>query len=244
MTPIAAVPPPPYCGPAPAPGALWHSWNLDPPLLTGLAALLVWGTVRARRQGGGGAFAVFWLALAVAFVSPLCALTAALFSARAAHHLVLLGIAAPALALARPWRGAPAAPVFCALAAALVLWHLPGVYSAVWRSDALYAAMQAALLLPAWGLWSALLAPRDGMALMPVGLVAGLAALMGLIGAVLTFAPVPLYAEHVLLAALWDLDPLADQQLAGLVMWVPGMIPLAGAAALAARRAWLRDAQT
>lgn len=227
----------PYCGPVPVPGAIWSSWNLDPPLLAGLGVLLVW----ALRQDRRGAAMLGWLALAAAFVSPLCALTTALFSARAVHHLILLEVAAPALALVRPLRGGM--PALAAVTAVLVLWHLPPVYALAWEHAAVYWALQAALLLPGWALWSAILSPRHDASglLMQAVLPGALAAVMGLIGAVLTFAPVPLYPEHHAGPLAWGLGPLADQQLAGLVMWVPGMVPLAALAALAARRGWRRQ---
>ncbi|HZD73316.1 MAG TPA: cytochrome c oxidase assembly protein, partial [Actinomycetota bacterium] len=48
-----------------------------------------------------------------------------------------------------------------------------------------------------------------------------------------TFASVPLYPRQALGSAAWGLTPLADQQLAGIVMWVPGgVVYLATAAAL------------
>jgi len=48
---------------------------------------------------------------------------------------------------------------------------------------------------------------------------------MGLLGALLVFAPRPLYWVHFESTAAWGLTPLADQQLAGLLMWVPAMLP-------------------
>ena len=54
----------------------------------------------ARSRAGMAAVAV----LVVAFVSPLCALSAALFSARVVHHLLLVAVAAPLIALAWPTR--------------------------------------------------------------------------------------------------------------------------------------------
>ena len=48
---------------------------------------------------------------------------------------------------------------------------------------------------------------------------------MGLLGALIVFAPQPLYAVHFMSAAAWGLSPLADQQLAGLLMWVPAVLP-------------------
>ena len=64
-----------YCGPPPVPAELVSSFNLDPVLLLGLFA-----TALALRREKAGLAAV--AVLAVAFVSPLCALSAALFSAR------------------------------------------------------------------------------------------------------------------------------------------------------------------
>jgi len=59
------------------------------------------------------------------------------------------------------------------------------------------------------------------------GPVPGVAALlistvqMGLLGALITFAGAPIYAPHLLTTLAWGMSPLEDQQLAGLVMWVP-----------------------
>ncbi|MFD1807047.1 hypothetical protein ACFSHQ_02205 [Gemmobacter lanyuensis] len=77
-----------YCGPAPDPAALWNRWNMDPLLLLALGMLAL--SVRRSPTGLGGVGV-----LAVAFVSPLCALSAALFSARVLHHLALVAVAAP-----------------------------------------------------------------------------------------------------------------------------------------------------
>ena len=116
----------PYCGPAPAPDQLWSSWNFDPLVLAGIAVLAV---VLARRAGPGrrGPAVLAVGALVVAFVSPPCALTVALFSARAAHHLVLITLAAPALAVALPLLPRlPAGLSLAAVSAAMIAWHLPG----------------------------------------------------------------------------------------------------------------------
>jgi putative membrane protein len=60
----------------------------------------------------------------------------------------------------------------------------------------------------------------------------------GALGALLTFAPVPWYPAYAGKAAAWGLTPLEDQQLAGLVMWVPaGVAYLLASLALFAR--WL-----
>jgi putative membrane protein len=46
----------------------------------------------------------------------------------------------------------------------------------------------------------------------------------GLLGALLTFAGRPLYAAHISTTASWGLTPLEDQQLAGLIMWIPASL--------------------
>ena len=51
---------------------------------------------------------------------------------------------------------------------------------------------------------------------------------MGLLGALIVFAPRPLYFVHLASTAPWGLSPLVDQQLAGLLMWVPAMLPYLG----------------
>lgn len=228
----------PYCGPAPLPGTLLGDWNFDPVLL---AVLAVGGALGLRLAPNRSAFALGWCVVVLAFVSPLCALTTALFSARSLHHILLVSVAAPLLAMAVPLRGPRGSLGFVLLAVVLVLWHWPPVYRAAWDSVAIYWLLQIALLGSAWGFWSGLLdAGRgDANALMAHGLLIGaLAGVMGLIGAVLTFAPMLLYPEHLAGPAAWGLSPIADQQLAGLIMWVPGMVPLAALAAHRLQKAW------
>ncbi|ALN74307.1 cytochrome c oxidase assembly protein [Aureimonas sp. AU20] len=229
----------PYCGLAPAPADLLLAWNLDPVLLALLCLGLALGWRHLGRTENPGrarrfhalAFAVVFLA----FVSPLCALSSALFSARVAHHLLLIALAAPLLALAWPGRRA-SLPGLCALALLHVVlvwvWHAPAPYAAALSSDALYWLMELTLLGSGVLLWRALLAP--GAPLARVLLVhLCIVAQMGLLGALITFAPAPLYAPHVLTTEAFGLSALEDQQLAGLLMWVPANLPYLLAALLA-----------
>jgi cytochrome c oxidase assembly factor CtaG len=64
----------------------------------------------------------------------------------------------------------------------------------------------------------------------------------GLLGAMLTFAGVPLYEVYQAPAARRGIDPLADQQLAGLLMWIPAgaVLTVTGIALFAA---WLGEAE-
>jgi putative membrane protein len=68
-------------------------------------------------------------------------------------------------------------------------------------------------------------------------MAAGLATILhsGFLAALFTFSPVLFYPWYDGRAQLWDLTPLADQQLAGLIMWVPGMPVYLAVILLAAR---------
>lgn len=215
----------PYCGPPPQPDTWLWAWNMDLPLLIALAGFgAVGAAITQTRKQGRGAFSVALFAAVVAFVSPLCTMTVALLTARSLHHIILLSVLAPALALAFPIRRVPVALAFLATTVVLWLWHLPAVYSAAWDSAGVYWLMQAALILPAWAFWSTLLAKPS---LTHTMWLTALVGQMGFLGALLTFAPYALYFEHVAFAPSFGLSGLQDQQLAGLVMWVPGMVPLA-----------------
>src|SRR5690606_17561398 len=88
--------------------------------------------------------------LAIAFVSPLCALTVALFSARVVHHVLLVAVAAPLLALAWPLGRERFAPLLTPLlllhTAIFWLWHAPDAYTLALADTAIYWLMQASLL--------------------------------------------------------------------------------------------------
>jgi len=212
----------PYCGAAPVPAELAARWNLDPVLLAGLA-LGVWAWARFTP---GGTTARWRFACAVAlililFVSPFCALTSALFSARTVHHLALTAVVAPLLAGALPAATIRGGAALWAAAHAVTFWfwHAPSAYETALSHHAVYWTMQGSLLLTAVGLWQAV-----RRASLPTGIAALLATMvqMGLLGALLTVAGASLYAPHALGPLAWGLTPLEDQQLAGLVMWAPG----------------------
>lgn len=225
-----------YCGPAPDPATLWNRWNMDPLLLLALGMLAL--SVRRSPTGLGGV-----VVLAVAFVSPLCALSAALFSARVLHHLALVAVAAPLLGHAQMrarLAGGVSLPVaFLLQALALWVWHLPAAYDAAMGHMGLYWVMQGTLLGPAVLFWMRVLDPAQSTGRAGIGLVATYVQ-MALLGALLTFAPVPLYAIHAVAPLQFGLTPLADQQLGGLIMWVPACLPYLVAGALIARRGWAR----
>ena len=224
-----------YCGPAPLPAEIWARWNFDPPLLLALVALAL---LIGRRAPGLAAIVV----LVIVFVSPLCALSAALFSARVVHHVLLIGVAAPLIALALPeGRASLAFPGLVISTVTLWMWHLPASYDAATSDVAVYWLMQTTLLVPAIAFWCGVLHPRQspGRAILFVWTVF---MQMALLGALLTFAPDTLYAIHAIAPMDWGFTPLADQQLGGLIMWIPAAIPYLVIGALIARRGWLAGA--
>ena len=222
-----------YCGAPPLPGEIWTEWNFDPVLLIALAALGFF--VRHDRLQ---LLAV--LVLVVAFVSPLCALSSALFSARVVHHVLLIAVAAPLFAqgFRNRRQTGPALP-FTISTLILWAWHIPGAYGLALSFIPVYWLMQLTLLGSAVWFWRSVLDDTGSPVDSVLFIIASFAA-MGMLGAILTFAPDPLYAAHAVAPLSWGLTPLDDQRLGGLVMWVPAGIPYAIATALLVRRSWAR----
>lgn len=225
----------PYCGAAPTPAELWGRWNGDPLLLfgLGLAFVAIFVLLRDARQQrtAMGALTIF----AVLYVSPLCALGSALFSARVAHHLILVLLLAPLLAQLLAQRRLPGSLGLWTALQTLVLWlwHWPLAYTAALSHSALFWIMQISILGVSAGFWCKLRSASAG-----AGIAALLATMMqmSLLGALIAFASIPLYPPHYLSTFVWGLTPLDDQRLGGLLMWIPaGLVYAAGALIYASR---------
>lgn len=164
------------------------------------------------------------------------------------QHLVLIMISAPLLAYASPGQpllaGVPTAvrrrmvrlgrrlPVGVLLTphlawgahiAALWLWHLPTAYDAAVRSESLHLVEHACFLSTAWLFWWHLATlTRHRLRGVPAALYLLAAIPPGAaLGAVLTFPNHPLYPLQARHAAQTGTDPLLDQRIGGLVMWIP-----------------------
>ena len=242
MTPAGARVWMPYCGSAPVPGDWLTRWNTDPLMLIGLlaAGLFTWRLCSTR---GERSYAAAAIALAIfLFVSPFCALTSALFSARVTHHVLLTAAIAPFLVMAMPWerRRRPGSLTMWTIVQALTfwLWHAPEVYAQALSSDAVDWAMQLSLLATAIAFWAAL---RQASAPAAVGALLATTVQMGLLGALITFAGAPLYVPHLLVTEAWGFTPLQDQQLAGLIMWAPAAGLYLGAALVLVHRLLTRE---
>ncbi|GHC72430.1 cytochrome c oxidase assembly protein [Limoniibacter endophyticus] len=218
----------PYCGTPPDPADLFVQWNFDPILIIfiTLTGWILYRRAPTARKKTYGSLAL--ALLLVAFVSPLCALTSSLFSARATHHLLVTSLLAPCIVFAlgnAPLFSRIKTPLLSSAFFLVVLWawHLPVVYDFALSGTWQYWLMQLLLILASLFLWNDLLSVREtGMAAV-VALFA--ATQMALLGALLTFASRPLFAAHFLTTESYGLSPLTDQQLAGLIMWVPSALP-------------------
>lgn len=209
------------------------------------------GCGRGVRRGQVTAFAAGWLALVAALVSPLDSLGTQLFSVHMLQHEVLMLVAAPLLVIGRPlgawtWAFAPArrrllgratrapwlAAVWSALtqplsawalhAVALWAWHVPVLFEAALHSEALHLLQHATFLGTALLFWWAVLGGEGRSRGFAMAYLFTTMLHTGALGALLTFAPTAWYPTYAASAGAFGLNPLEDQQLGGLVMWVPG----------------------
>lgn len=109
---------------------------------------------------------------------------------------------------------------------ALWVWHIPVLYQATLQSDWIHAAQHLSFFLTAVVFWSALYgvgrsAMRYGAATF---YVFGAAVHCSALGALLSFSTVLWYPVYAETTARWGLTPLEDQQLGGVIMWVPSAI--------------------
>jgi putative membrane protein len=127
-------------------------------------------------------------------------------------------------------------------ASALWIWHIPALYQATLTSDWIHAAQHLSFFVTAVLFWSALYGV--GRSAMSYGAatfyVFGTAAHCSALGALLTFSTILWYPVYQQTTQSWGLSPLQDQQLGGVIMWVPsGLVFVVIGLALFAK--WLRE---
>ncbi len=197
------------------------------------------------------AFVAGWLLLLLALVSPLDSLGAALFWAHMVQHELLMIVVAPLFVLGRPlaawawafplrWRQrigrALHRPVWrvpwllltapgtawTLHAAALCLWHVPAFFDAALANEAVHTFQHLCFLFTALLFWWSLLQAATGSRQV-VALVSLMTTFVytGVLGALLTLAPTAWYPAYHTTVQAFGLSPLEDQQLGGLVMWIP-----------------------
>ena len=196
-------------------------------------------------------FALGWLILALSLLSPLDSLGDKLFSAHMIQHELLMIAAAPLLVLGRPlaiwvwalpyawrravggffhspgWRipwlvvtGPLVAWVLHALA--LWLWHIPALFEAALKNEAIHTLQHVSFLGTALIFWWSVLGTTSrrssGLALLSIFTTM---VHTGALGAILTLSRTPWYPSYADTTFQFGVTPLQDQQIGGLVMWVP-----------------------
>jgi cytochrome c oxidase assembly factor CtaG len=233
---------------------LGTAWTFDPFAIAICAVALA---VYAWRMRGGRSALAFAAAAAflLVFVSPIGVLARGyLFSAHMMQHLTLVLVVPPLALLSLPARDAIAARSgpgprggarFGAWAlglGAMWLWHAPTLCDAAATSLSVQRVQTLSLLAMGGAFWWPIFAPRAEQRLAPMASVVYLfTACVGctLLGVWVTFSPVTpcsIYAHPVdtlgalpLLRQGWGLGPRADQEVGGLMMWVPACLVYASA---------------
>jgi putative membrane protein len=247
--------------PGHAPGWTWDAWITVPLGLSAAVFVIGWRRLRARAARGDFRqrlvlFAVGWVVLAAALVSPLHQAGEHSFSAHMFEHELLMLLAPPLLVLSRPlavmlwgfplpmrqalgrfslWAPIKAAwqaltgPVTATLlqAAALLLWHAPMLFDLALANEGWHAAQHVSFFVSALLFWTAMLHSGRSQRLERRGVAAlclfATSVVSGALGALMAFSESPWYRGYAQLGmAPFGLTPAQDQQLAGLIMWVPG----------------------
>jgi len=227
-----------------------------------------WG--RGIRMFDVVAFSAGWLTLVVALSPPLDELSDQSQMAHMIQHELLMVIAAPLIAIslplvatlwampsavrrsainavstrpvARMWaRLTSPASVFLLYGAALWMWHMPALYDAALEHEPVHAVQHLCFFGTATLFWWGIAHGRYGRVGYGAGVVYVFATAVhsGVLGALITFSPNVWYPPYVA-SHHSGADALEDQQLAGLLMWIPaGITFVAGGLILFA--AWLRE---
>jgi cytochrome c oxidase assembly factor CtaG len=224
-----------------------NNWDWEPSVVVGCAMLAVGYLMLARKHGWNRtpSFLTGVLLLLLDLVSPIDTLADQyLFSAHVLQHFLLALVIPPFLLLGTPAfelrglnkleRAIGQPPVSWLLGVgAMLVWHVPALFNAALASEGLHIFQHLSLLVTGTIFWWPILAPVESRRLETLGAIAYLfsaCVCCSLLGAFLTFAPVGLYPAYLNPPShLWGLDPKSDQQLGGMLMWVPGcFVYLAG----------------
>lgn len=233
------------------PPAGWSHWDLHPTVVLGLVLLgglyVYLGGLRTDRRRVA-AFAAALVVILVALNGPLHNLSDEyLFSAHMTQHLLLTLVFPPLLLYGTPaWVARPllrprwvarvarrvTRPVWAAglFTAPIVLWHLPRFYEAALRNHDIHVAQHVVFLGTAVLMWWPVLSPVPELPRLPYpGQMLYLFLLgvpMSVTGALITLSGSVLYPFYAEAPRVWGLTALADQQIGGLMMWVPGGLAL------------------
>jgi putative membrane protein len=127
---------------------------------------------------------------------------------------------------------------------AIWVWHMPALYDAAVGNEGIHALQHAMFVGTSALFWWGMLYGRYGRAGYGAAVFYVFLTVVhtGILGAMVTFAPTPLYSIYAAPAAAHGIDPLVDQQRAGLLMWIPAglVMTLLGLALFAA---WLGESE-
>jgi putative membrane protein len=113
----------------------------------------------------------------------------------------------------------------------LWFWHAAVPYDAALEHHLLHVVEHASFLVTGLLFWRVVIGAREADRVsngFGVLLVFTLAMQSVFLSALLTFARTPWYSAYATTTAAWNLDPLADQQLAGVIMWIPAGLVYVG----------------
>jgi putative membrane protein len=239
-------------------------------LLAASSMLYAAGVTRLWRKAGVGRgvrrveaarFAAGWLVLVAALVPPIDTLAERSFAMHMVQHELLMVVAAPLLVLSRPLHAvawalpAGVRPAFAVVprsvwpaltapasawilhALALWIWHIPALFVAALAEPSLHVLQHTCFFGSAFLFWSAVFGSRAPDAT-SVGCLFTTMLHTSALAVLLTFAPAPWYVSDAPIP--FGLSALEDQQLGGLVMWVPGACAYV-VAGLAIVAGWLRE---
>ncbi len=105
------------------------------------------------------------------------------------------------------------------------VWHSSSLYQAALRSETIHSLEHIGFVLSGMLFWWVLFKhttarhTQYGMAILYLFTAS---VQSGILGALMMFTSVPWYAFYASRVGVWGLTPLQDQQLAGLIMWIPG----------------------
>jgi len=206
----------------------------------------------ARRAHGAAAFYGGLALLTLTLFGPLDTWAERSFTMHMIQHELLMLAVAPLLVIGRPlpqwtwalpaaarrrvhvvqrawrrpgaWQAATGVLGACVIqSAALWAWHLPSWFRAALEHPGLHVLQHATFLATALCFWWSVLRPGPARRRAPPSIASLFVTTLttGALGALLTFAGTPWYAEPGVVP-LFGLTPLEDQELGGLLMWIPG----------------------
>jgi putative membrane protein len=230
------------------------------------------GVGRGIQRWQAAAFGVAWLVLVAALSTPMDEWSETYLAAHMVQHELLMAVAAPLFAVSAAgiallwavpsvlrrdtfalmrqhtvrrlwWALTAPVTVFVLHAVALWIWHLPVLYDAAVEHEGVHVAQHLSFFGSAALFWWSLIHGRYGRAGYGIAVIYVFATAVhaSVLGALLTVSPHVWYAPY-LVTHPSGMTPLEDQQLAGLLMWVPaGVLTAAGGLALFA--AWLGESE-